>query len=81
MTWLKGEFIVKVTTRPDHKCAAPKCRKMIPATVVMCRPHWLRVPDEFRNRVNFYYRPSKSEQFQEFHVALNRAIAEMRKSC
>ena len=72
---MKNGFILHVPTRPPHKCAVPRCRQMIPVTVVMCRPHWLKVPQELRERVTFYHRPGNTVQFQEFDVAVRRAIA------
>lgn len=35
----------------EHVCPANRCSARIPSSVVMCRRHWLTVPQQLRDRV------------------------------
>lgn len=42
-----------------HKCPVPSCRRLMPARLLMCGPHWRLVPMPIRTRIWRAYRPSQ----------------------
>ena len=42
-----------------HLCHAEKCTVPVPPKMLMCRPHWYRVPAHLRRAVWAEYRPGQ----------------------
>jgi hypothetical protein len=62
------------TPRSNHECAAPGCHQLVGPHLLMCRRHWLRVPQTIRDRVN------AEHQHQPQSRAHLRAIVDAIKS-
>lgn len=59
---------------PAHRCAAPGCDKTVPGEVLMCYPHWRRVPARLKREVTVTWRAFSADPFdQDARDAYNRA--------
>jgi hypothetical protein len=91
----------RVETKPDtlrtrarrqttNKCAIPECGKPIPGGMLMCKWHWVRVPNRMRYAVNAAWRAFQlhinretSERYREARDAAIKSItdnAELRRA-
>lgn len=43
----------------DHTCHAKGCKKVVPPRLLMCLPHWRKVPADLQARVWATYRPGQ----------------------
>jgi len=60
-----------------HKCAVPDCSKQTLTHMLMCYPHWAKVPDKIRKEVWRTYRAWKKTPggpSDEYWVAVRTAI-------
>ncbi len=48
-------------TKSKHECAVPGCGVIIPSNLLMCLPHWKRVPATLRRNVSTAYRISTGD--------------------
>lgn len=66
----------------SRTCPCDGCAVEIPAGVLMCRPHWLRVPRDQREEVRVWWRKyqeaamgrPRRDAFQRYLLARNNAI-------
>lgn len=42
-----------------HHCHWPGCRREVPPKLWGCKPHWMRLPQEIRDRIWATYRPGQ----------------------
>lgn len=50
-----------------HHCHAAGCRRVVPATLLMCGPHWRMVPARVRARVWRHYRRGQCDDWKITH--------------
>jgi hypothetical protein len=50
-----GGVMPVMTPRRFHDCAAPGCRQILARHLVVCRDHWLQIPQQLRDKVNAEY--------------------------
>lgn len=60
--------------RPEgaHHCHARGCKVSVPPEMLMCRPHWYKVPKKIRDAVWEHYREGQCDDM-EFTEEWNRA--------
>ena len=63
--------------RDANHCHARGCSVHVPPEMLMCKPHWFKVPRAIRNAVWLAYRPGQCDDMRpsrEWHVAADAAI-------
>lgn len=66
----------------SHRCAAPGCDLVIADRLLMCRPHWFKVPEDIRRRIWRTYRPGQErdgDALPEYHAAVRDAVKAIRQ--
>lgn len=46
-----------------HTCHAVGCERSVPPQMLMCKPHWFKVPLQLRNRVWATYQDGQCDTF------------------
>lgn len=59
-----------------HTCHAVACDVPVPPAMLMCRPHWFRVPPKLRNRVWAEYHNGITKAYCAAAKAAVLAVAE-----
>jgi hypothetical protein len=60
---------------PKHECAAHGCDRQIPIELLMCWPHWRRVPRDLQREI---WRTVKLFDRTEYDAHVHRAVAAVR---
>lgn len=66
-----------VAAPPEHHCHARGCKVAVPPRMLMCRPHWRRVPKPLQNAVWAHFRPGqeiRKDPTREYLAAAEAAI-------
>jgi hypothetical protein len=59
-----------------HTCHAIACEVPVPPAMLMCRPHWFRVPKSLRDRVWAEYENGVTRAYCDAAKAAVTAVAE-----
>lgn len=59
-----------------HRCAAIGCDKLVPARMLMCRPHWFMVPGAIRSRIWNSYMPGQESDSSRIIYSWRTAVRE-----
>lgn len=57
-----------------RKCSAVGCTQMIESKILMCRPHWRKVPRLIQTEIWKQYDPFAEKQKAEYLFAVRNAI-------
>lgn len=53
-----------------HTCHAVGCERSVPPQMLMCKPHWFKVPLQLRNRVWATYQDGQCLKTQRFSCTI-----------
>lgn len=55
----KVNYVLRQRPTGDHTCHWPGCPKQVPPAMWGCKPHWLMLPRNLRNKIWHSYRPGQ----------------------
>lgn len=59
-----------------HRCAAYRCNMQVPDNMLMCRPHWFKVPKALRDGIWETYRRGPTAEYRANVREAIRVVAE-----
>lgn len=61
-----------------HRCHWPKCPVEVPPKMFACKPHWMQLPQEIRDKIWAAYRPGQEKTKTPSQAYLQAAMDALR---